>query len=77
MNGFLTLLQYLEHKDRCECSVEPGEPCPNAATRVVEETWTLGCFKLRVCEPCAEDKRGFGYHNRGTIPGRGDERGPR
>lgn len=58
----------LEPEDMCECSEEPGVPCPNRATRVVEEPWTPGCFKIRVCEACAEDKvRGLGYYDRGAI----------
>ena len=67
----------LDEDEMCECSEEPGVPCPNVATRIVEEPWTPGCFKLRVCEPCAEDKSGLGYHDRGSIRGRGDERGHR
>ena len=63
----------LDDDERCECAEEPGVPCRNVATRVVEEPWTPGCFKLRVCESCAEDKSGLGYHDRGAISaGRGD-----
>lgn len=50
------------------CDFRPeGELCYNRATRLVEEPYTPGRFKVRCCETCAAELINFGYHDRGSI----------
>lgn len=50
----------LDDEDRCESQF--GEDrCPNRAEYQVEEPWTPGRFKQRVCVDCAKSQIDFGY----------------
>ena len=54
-------------EDLCEMSQEPGDPCPNLATDIIEEPYTPGHFKLHVCEAHRREQVAFGYYYRGKI----------
>jgi hypothetical protein len=61
------LSEELDPEDECELAPEPVARCHSRATRIVEEPWTPGRFKVRCCQPCAESLIRQGYHDRGAI----------
>lgn len=49
-----------DEEDRCELR-EGEDRCPNRVTEEVEEPWTPGRFKQRVCASCAKSQIEAGY----------------
>jgi hypothetical protein len=54
--------------EQCEVSNEPGEPCQKIAVRCIEEPWTPGCFRIKVCQKHVNEQIELGFYDRGPVP---------